>query len=73
VKGGNELLDSDTKKSFVAVKSSAYGFEGLTKNVEATRKIFGAAVVYDKASLEDIMFYTNLETVKTVEDATTRY
>lgn len=62
VKGGNELLDNDTKKSFVSVKSLAYGFEALTKDVIATRKLFGDTVVYDKASLEDIMFYTNLKT-----------
>lgn len=73
VKGGNELLDTDTKKSFVAVKSSAYGFEALTKDVVATKKLFGSTVVYDKASLEDIMFYTNLETENILEDASTGY
>ncbi len=73
VKGGNELLDADTKKSFVAVKSSAYGFEALTKDVIATKKLFGATVVYDKASLEDIMFYTNLETENKLDDASTGY
>ncbi|PCI31467.1 MAG: sodium ABC transporter ATP-binding protein [Flavobacteriaceae bacterium] len=62
VKGGNELLDADTKNSFVSVRSSAYGFEALTNDVKHTRKLFGDSVIYDKASLEDIMFYTNIET-----------
>lgn len=62
VKGGNELLDRDTKNSFVSVRSSAYGFEALTKDVKRTRKLFGDTVIYDKASLEDIMFYTKIET-----------
>ncbi len=62
VKGGNELLDADTKKSFVAVRASEYGFEALTKDVKETRKLFGDSIIYDKASLEDIMFYTKIET-----------
>jgi len=62
VKGGNELLDSDTKKSFVSVRSSEYGFEALTNDVNNTRKLFGDTVIYEKASLEDIMFYTKIET-----------
>lgn len=73
VKGGNELLDADTEKSFVAVKSLAYGFEALTKDVKATRKLFGDTVIYDKASLEDIMFYTNLETENKVKDVSISY
>lgn len=61
VKGGNELLDKDTRKSLIAVRSSDYGFEGLTGNLSASKKIFGDKAVYDKATLEDIMFYNNLK------------
>lgn len=61
VKGGNELLDEDTRKSLIAVRSSDYGFEGLTGNLNASKKVFGDHAVYDKATLEDIMFFNNLK------------
>ncbi|MEP1032484.1 ABC transporter ATP-binding protein [Ekhidna sp.] len=61
VKGGNDLLDDDTKKSLIAVRSGDYGFEGLTADLKASKMIFGDKAVYDKASLEDIMFFHNLQ------------
>lgn len=60
VKGGNDLLDHDTRKNLVAVRSSEYGFEGLTADLKASQALFGDQAVYDKASLEDIMFFNNL-------------
>lgn len=64
VKGGNDLLDEDTKKSLLGVRSSAYGFEGLTQNVAGARSVFGDSAIYDPASLEDIMFFTGLKRAK---------
>ena len=61
VKGGNDLLDADTKKNLIAVRSGQFGFEGLTADIEASRKVFGDSVVYDKATIEDIMFFHNLK------------
>jgi len=61
VKGGNDLLDNETRKSFVAVRSGEYGFEGLSSNVTSSRKLFGEKAIYERASLEDIMFYSNLK------------
>ena len=61
VKGGNNLLDDETRKSFVAVRTGEFGFEGLTKDVKTSREIFRGEAVYDKASLEDIMFFNNLK------------
>ncbi len=61
VKGGNDLLDADTRKNLVAVRSSEFGFEGLTSDIAASRSLFGDSAVYDKASLEDIMFFNNLQ------------
>ena len=61
VKGGNDLLDNDTRKCMVAVRSSEYGFEGLTSDMNAAKKLLGDKVVYDKATLEDIMFFNNLK------------
>ncbi len=63
VKGGNELLDVHTRKTFVAVQAREFGFEGLTKNVEATKKLFEDNVIYEQASLEDIMYYNKLKII----------
>ena len=62
VKGGNELLNEDTKKVLLAIRSSDFGFEGLTNDLVRARSVFGNKAIYDKASLEDIMFYNNLIT-----------
>lgn len=61
VKGGNDLLDSDTTKNLISVRKSSYGFEGLTSDLMSSKKTFGDSAVYDKASLEDIMFFNNLQ------------
>ncbi len=58
VKGGNDLLDYDTRSALLGVRSGAYGFEGLTHNVNEARAVFGDSAVYDRATLEDIMFFT---------------
>lgn len=60
VKGDNDLLDGETRKSFVSIRTGEFGFEGLTKEVSISKRIFGKNAIYDKASLEDIMFFTNL-------------
>jgi len=61
VKGGNELLDDETEKSFVAIRSGEFGFEGLTNDVTSSKRLFGEKAIYERASLEDIMFYNNLK------------
>lgn len=61
VKGGNDLLDADTRKSMVSVRKGDFGFEGLTDDLDKARKLFGDQAIYDKASLEDIMFFNNLK------------
>jgi len=63
VKGGNELLDDETEKSFVAIRSGEFGFEGLTSDVTSSKRLFGEKAIYERASLEDIMFYNNLKKV----------
>lgn len=57
VKGGKELLDRDTEKDFVHIHRAPTGFEALTDNVKAVKDTFGDAVVIERASLEDIMYY----------------
>lgn len=58
VKGSTELLDADTEKEFIAIRKTNTGFEALTANVQAVKRIFGAEVVFEKPTLEDIMYYS---------------
>ncbi|CAM3500522.1 ABC transporter ATP-binding protein [Marinicrinis lubricantis] len=58
VKGGLELLDRETEQEFVAIRKSKHGFEALTANKSRVEQIFGDMVLLERASLEDIMFYT---------------
>src|SRR5690625_2969647 len=57
VKGGMDLLDRDTEKAFVHIHRAPTGFEALTDNINSVKNIFGDAVVIERASLEDIMYY----------------
>lgn len=58
VKGGLELLDGDTEREFIAIRKSTHGFVGLTVNKARAEDIFGELALIEKATLEDIMFYT---------------
>ena len=58
VKGGQELLDRDTRKEFLGIRETGFGFEALTGNVARVRKLFGSSVIIERPSLEDIMLYT---------------
>jgi len=58
VKGSKDLLDNDTRREFVSIKETNFGFEALTKDIIKARKIFSGKGIIEKASLEDIMVYT---------------
>lgn len=58
VKGNKELLDNDTRREFVSIKETPFGFEALTKDITKARKIFKETVIIERASLEDIVVYT---------------
>lgn len=58
VKGGNELLDDDSKKIFIGIRSNRFGFEGLVADKEKAMLLFKDRAVVEKPSLEDIMLYT---------------
>lgn len=60
VKGGNDLLNEETKTWFAGIRKSQFGFEALTDDVKKIKKNFGSDVVIDKANLEDIMYFSNL-------------
>lgn len=54
-----ELLDMESEKILRGIKINRYGFEGMTSDKNKAFEIFGKEVVYDKATLEDILlFYT---------------
>ncbi len=58
VKGEINLLDRDTEREFIAVRKSNHGFEALATNKQRIHDIFGKTVIFEKPTLEDIMFYT---------------
>lgn len=58
VKGGSELLDSDTKKEFIGIRENSFGFEGLTSNAGKVKKLFKNNILIEKPSLDDILVYT---------------
>lgn len=60
IRGDNDLLESlkgEAAEHFIGIKKGSFGFEGLTNNSEEIRRILGDRVLYQKASLEDIMVY----------------
>jgi ABC-2 type transport system ATP-binding protein len=60
VKGGREMIDEETRPWFIGIHMGEFGFEALTDDVSLIRKRFGASVVIDRPTLEDIMYYSNL-------------
>ncbi|XKH49832.1 ABC transporter ATP-binding protein [Chryseomicrobium palamuruense] len=58
VKGSLDLLDRDTEDAFIHVHKASTGFEALTDDVQRTGALFGDSVLIERASLEDIMYYT---------------
>jgi len=58
VKGGLELLNSESKKDFIGIKRNSFGFEALTDKKQELIKKYRDKAIFEKVSLEDIMFYT---------------
>jgi ABC-2 type transport system ATP-binding protein len=57
VKGDNAALMPDYDSYFVGINKSAYGFEGLTDNKGALKKVLPDKIVYKVPLIEDIMLY----------------
>jgi ABC-2 type transport system ATP-binding protein len=68
VKGGDELLKDETKNLFVGYRKNRFGVEALTNNIESAKELFGELeeTVIEKATLEDIMYFTRREGGKDV-------
>jgi ABC-2 type transport system ATP-binding protein len=58
IKGDRNLLTSDIKDYLIGITENSFGFEGLTNNVEAIRKLTKNDVLVENASLDDIMVFT---------------
>jgi len=58
VKGGLELLEGLPPGFFLGVRRGAHGFEALTNDAAEAHRRFGSAVLIDRPSLEDIIYYT---------------
>ncbi|SHI27930.1 ABC transporter ATP-binding protein [Desulfosporosinus lacus] len=57
VKGDTGALLPDYESYFVGINKSAYGFEGLTDNKAALKKVLPDKTAYEVPSIEDIMLY----------------
>jgi ABC-2 type transport system ATP-binding protein len=57
VKGDNAELLPDFESYFIGINKSAYGFEGLTNNKAALKKVLSGKTAYEVPSIEDIMLY----------------
>ncbi|MGX7108032.1 ABC transporter ATP-binding protein [Facklamia miroungae] len=55
VKGPKEILDDELRKQLISCHETSVGFEGLSKNYDLFRELFGQEVIIDPASLEEIM------------------
>lgn len=59
IKGGKELLDGDIRKEMIGIRETDVGFEGLAGNRDHAEKVFGDKVLYQRPTLEDIMYFTS--------------
>jgi ABC-type multidrug transport system, ATPase component len=57
VKGDTEALLPDYESYFIGINKSAYGFEGLTDNKSALKKLMPDKTTYEVPSIDDIMLY----------------
>ncbi|KMT58150.1 ABC transporter ATP-binding protein [Paenilisteria newyorkensis] len=64
VKGDQDLLDDDAKSLFVDVEIGSLGFQGLSRQAEEARFYFGEEVIFEKPTLDDIMYHTVQATKK---------
>lgn len=58
VKGGNNWLTRENEQLFKGIRRNRYGFEGLTHDIKSMEREYKGELVYEKASLEDIMYFT---------------
>lgn len=59
VKGSNKILENNEqlKNGFISIKENAFGFEGLTNNVNDIRKNIKDKITIERPTLDEIMVY----------------
>lgn len=58
IKGGNDLLNQEIKQYLDGFEKNEFGFQALTSKAKQINTIFKNKVIIEKASLEDIIYYT---------------
>ena len=58
VKGAKKHLDESLEKQLIGLQKNAFGFEGLAIGNESIIKMFHKELICEKASIEDIMIFT---------------
>ena len=59
VKGGTRVLDATPRSLFAGLEIGAHGFTGLTGDAPSARtRLAGLDVIIERATLEDVMYYT---------------
>lgn len=61
VKGDISLLDRDTEKPFIRIERTSAGFTALTNSISEVEQMFEDEVLIEKATLEEIMYYSKKE------------
>lgn len=57
VRGGQELLDTDIRRTFIGFRETDVGFEGLMDGRDQARQLFSGLARIESATLEDIMYF----------------
>ncbi|MGG6311243.1 ABC transporter ATP-binding protein [Paenibacillus macerans] len=58
VKGSGELLDADVRRELIGIRETAVGFEALAKDREQALSLFGVNALFERPTLEEIMYFT---------------
>ncbi len=61
VKGDSINLTPEIRSSFIEIRETGYGFEGLTRKAAGVKEMLGENSLVENASLQDIMYYMRME------------
>ena len=64
VKGPLDILNKDLEKELIGLRKTRYNFEGLTNNMRNLKELFGEKIIFEKATLDDIVVYYSKKDVK---------
>lgn len=64
VKGAIDILDKEVEKELIGLRKNKYNFEALTKNSKTLKKLCGEKLIFEKATLDDIIVYYSKKGVK---------